>query len=84
MLRKDDSLTSCQNVFFARASHTPLVVVFWQTFINWAYSQLGCPKGWSNRKMTTKDYFQFLLHLLFHDYRGLIYDYNYNDVMLIY
>jgi len=22
-----------------------------------AYSQLGYPKGWSNRKMPTKDYF---------------------------
>jgi hypothetical protein len=39
-----------------------------------AYSQLGYPKGRSNRKMTTKDYFRFLLHLLFHDYRGLIDD----------
>jgi hypothetical protein len=24
----------------------------------------------------TKDYFGFLLHLLFHDYNGLLYDYN--------
>jgi len=39
-----------------------------------AYSQLGYPKGRSNKKMTTTDYFGFLLHLLFHDYRGLIYD----------
>jgi hypothetical protein len=23
-----------------------------------------------------KEYFGFLLHLLFHDYRGLVYDYN--------
>jgi hypothetical protein len=29
------------------------------------------------------DYFGFLFHLLFHDYNGLVYDYNYNDVMLI-
>jgi hypothetical protein len=28
-----------------------------------AYSQLGYPKGLSNRKMTIKDYFGFLLHL---------------------
>jgi hypothetical protein len=26
--------------------------------------------------MTTKDYFGFLLHLLFHNYRGLVYNYN--------
>jgi hypothetical protein len=44
-----------------------------------AYSQLGYPKGWSNKKRIAKDYFGFLLHLLFHDYIGLIYDYNYND-----
>ncbi len=25
---------------------------------------------------TTKDYFAFLLHLIFHDYNGLVYDYN--------
>ncbi len=41
-----------------------------------AYSQLGYLKGWSNGKMTTKDYFGFLLHLLFHNYRGLVYNYN--------
>jgi hypothetical protein len=35
-------------------------------------------------KKAAKDYFGFLLHLLFHNYSGLIYDYNYNDVMLIY
>jgi hypothetical protein len=40
-----------------------------------AYSQLGYPKGWSNEKMTTIFFFDFLLHLLFHDYRGLVYDY---------
>jgi hypothetical protein len=40
----------------------------------WAYSQLGYLKGWSNGKRTTKDYFGFLLHLLFHDYSGLVYD----------
>jgi hypothetical protein len=40
----------------------------------WAYSQLGYPKGQSNRKRTTKDYLQFLLHLLFHDYRGYYYN----------
>jgi hypothetical protein len=28
------------------------------------------------KKKTTKDYFGFLLHLLFHDYNGLVYDYN--------
>jgi hypothetical protein len=41
-----------------------------------AYSQSRYPKGWSNGKRTTKDYFGFLLHLLFHDYSGLVYDYN--------
>ncbi len=39
-----------------------------------AYSQLKYPKGWSNEKMTTKDYFGFLLQLIFHDYTRLIYD----------
>jgi len=48
-----------------------------------AYSQSRYPKGWFNGKMIAKDYFGFLLHLLFHDYNGLVYDYNYNDVMLI-
>jgi len=33
--------------------------------------------------MIAKNYLKFLLHLLFHDYIGLVYDYNYNDVMLI-
>jgi hypothetical protein len=42
----------------------------------WAYSQLGYPKGWSNGKKIAKDYFGFLLHLLFHDYSGLVYGYN--------
>jgi hypothetical protein len=41
-----------------------------------AYSQSRYPKGRSNEKKTTKDYFEFLLHLLFHDYSGLVYDYN--------
>jgi len=49
----------------------------------WASSQLGYPKGWSNGKKIAKDYFGFLLYLLFHGYSGLVYDYNYNDVMLI-
>ncbi len=48
-----------------------------------AYSQSRYPKGRSNRKRITKDYFGFLLHLLFHDYNELVYDYNYNDFMLI-
>jgi hypothetical protein len=30
----------------------------------------------SNKKRIAKDYFEFLLHLLFHDYKGLLYDYN--------
>jgi hypothetical protein len=33
-------------------------------------------------KKTTKDCFGFLLHSLFHDYKGLVYDYNYNDVLI--
>ncbi len=49
-----------------------------------AYSQLRCPKGWSNGKKIAKNYFGFLLCLLFCDYMGMVYDYNYNDVMLIY
>jgi hypothetical protein len=40
-----------------------------------AYVQSGYPKEWSNGQMITKDYFGFLLHLLFHNYRGLVYDY---------
>jgi hypothetical protein len=53
-------ITSCKHVFHCR----------------WAYSQLGTyPKGLSNGKKTTKDYFGFLLHLLLHDYNGLVYDY---------
>jgi hypothetical protein len=46
-----------------------------------AYSQSRYPKGWSNKKMTAKDYFGSLLHLLFHDYNGLAYDYNQSDVI---
>ncbi len=42
----------------------------------WAYSQLGYLKGWSNGKRIGKDYFGFLLHLIFHDYSGLVHDYN--------
>jgi hypothetical protein len=41
-----------------------------------AYSQSKYPKGWSNEKKIIKDYFGFLLHLLFHDYSGLVYDYS--------
>jgi hypothetical protein len=33
-----------------------------------AYSQSRYPIGKYNGKKTTKDYFGFLLHLLFHDY----------------
>jgi len=40
-----------------------------------AYSQSRYPKGWFNKKKTTEDYFGFLLHLLFHDYGGFLYDY---------
>jgi hypothetical protein len=43
----------------------------------------GTQKDGLMKKMIAKDYFGFLLHLLFHDYNGLVYDYNYNDVMLI-
>ncbi len=41
-----------------------------------ACSQSGYSKGWYNGKGIVKDYFGFLLHLLFHDYSGLVYDYN--------
>ncbi len=40
------------------------------------YSQSGYPKGWSNKKKDCKGLFWILLHLLFHDYNGLVYDYN--------
>ncbi len=43
---------------------------------NKAYSQSRYPKGQFNKKKTSKDHFGFLLHLLFHDYGGLVYDYN--------
>jgi len=51
-----------------------IFIIFMDT--QWAYSQLGYPKGQSNEKRTTKDYFGFLLYLIFHDYSGLVYDYN--------
>jgi hypothetical protein len=41
------------------------------------------PKKWFNKKKIAKDYFEFLLQLLFHDYSGLVCDYNNNDVMLM-
>ncbi len=41
-----------------------------------AYSQLRYPKGQFNGKRITKDNFGLLLHLLFHDYSGLVYAYN--------
>jgi hypothetical protein len=34
--------------------------------------------------MIANHYFGFLFHLLFHDYSELVYEYNYNDVMLIF
>jgi len=34
------------------------------------------PRRQSNEKMITKDYFGFLLNLIFHDYKGLVCDYN--------
>jgi hypothetical protein len=52
----------------------PFILDFLYIF-NWAYLQLGYQKGWFNRK-DCKDYFGCLLHLLFHDYNGLVYDYN--------
>jgi hypothetical protein len=48
-----------------------------------AHSQLRYTKRQSNEKKNVKNYFEFLLYLLFHDYNGLVYHYNYNDVMLI-
>jgi len=33
--------------------------------------------------MIAKDYFWIFITILFHDYSVLVYDYNYNDVMLI-
>jgi hypothetical protein len=62
-----------------------LFVVYYNKFerCKQAYSQSRYQKGQSNKKKTSKDHFGFLLHLLFHDYNGLMYDYNYNDVMLI-
>jgi hypothetical protein len=72
--------------------HTPSISIFLLNLMDpfnlliqkkWAYSESRYPKWWFNEKTTTKDYFEFLLHLLFHDYSGLVYDYNYNDVMLM-
>ncbi len=40
----------------------------------WAYLQLGYRKGQSNEKRITKDYFEFLLHLLFHVYNELVHE----------
>jgi hypothetical protein len=37
------------------------------SIIIWEYSQLGYPKGWSNKKRIAMDYFEFLLHILFQD-----------------
>jgi hypothetical protein len=42
----------------------------------WAYSQSGYSKGQFNKKTFAKDYFEFLLYLLFYNYSGLVYDYN--------
>jgi hypothetical protein len=37
----------------------------------------GIQKDYLTKKLKiVKDYFEFSLYLLFHDYRGLIYDYN--------
>ncbi len=33
-------------------------------------------KRMAKQKKIVKDYFRFLLHSLFHDYNGLVYDYN--------
>jgi hypothetical protein len=46
------------------------------TLFKWAYSHQGTQKDGLMEKMTTKDYFGFLLYLLFHDYSGLVHDYN--------
>ncbi len=58
-----------------KINHLVTLVIAYMQLIE-AYSQLEYPKGWSNEKRTTKDYFGFLLHLLFHDYTKLLYDYN--------
>ncbi len=48
--------------------------------IDWSMGHIhnqGIQKDYLTKKLRTgKDYFEFLLYLLFHDYRGLIYDYN--------
>ncbi len=36
----------------------------------------GTQKGQSKKKKDCKGPFWILLHLLFHDYNGLVYDYN--------
>jgi hypothetical protein len=46
------------------------------SFIIWEYSQLGYPEGRSNKKRIVMEYFGSLLHLLFHHYSRLVYDYN--------
>ncbi len=34
------------------------------------------PQKWFNKTKIAKDYFEFSLYLLFHDYNELVYDYN--------
>jgi len=43
----------------------------------------GAQKDGLTKKWLQKTIFGFLLQFLFHDYSVLVYDYNYNDVMLI-
>jgi hypothetical protein len=67
--------------YFSRVSclkfnHAIIIKNIDNFFHFWAYSQSRYPTGWFNGKRIAKNYFGFLLHLLFHDYNGSVYDYN--------
>jgi len=57
----------------------PLAIITYYTEYIHGYGT----KKKNSQKRTTKNSFRFLLHLLFHDYDGLVYDFNCNDAMLI-
>ncbi len=56
--------------------------VIHQVFLIDIHSQ-GTKNDGLTKKKIAKDYFEFLLYLLFHDYNEVVYDYDYNDIMLI-
>ncbi len=66
-------------------------VVAFGTHTQFKLSQIGCKmcqiEGNKNNLLCVGKYTYMgiftILHLLFHNYSGLVYDYNQNDVMLI-